>query len=216
MYGLAKQFFNINHEKDLFLVPVNEYLSYPPEEKEYSLVNLELDNGRVRLDKEQTAKLISQYVYHTVLNTKIDKRDVKNKMFIYFAEELKKDRRYAIPEDLGAVEFEAFPPCMRKIYHDLQTEEKVGHIPRFVFSTFLAGIKMPIDEAIALFKNQANFNENKTRYYLEHSYGLKSNKTRYSVPACAKMESYGTCYRDETCRWKHPMTYYAKMKRSRK
>jgi len=105
---------------------------------------------------------------------------------------------------------------MRKIYRDLQSEEKVGHIPRFVFSTFLGGIKMPLDEAVGLFKNQSNFNEKKTRYYLEHSYGLKSNKTRYSVPACSKMESYGVCYKDSTCRWKHPMSYYAKVKKVRK
>jgi DNA primase large subunit len=216
VHGVAKQFFTIQKEKDSFLVPFSEYLNYAPDDSNYALVNLEIDQGKIRLDKEKLAKLVSQYVYHSILNTKIDKRELKNKMFMFFADEIKKDRRYMVPEDLGKVEFEAFPPCMRKIYHDLQSEDKVGHIPRFVFSTFLSGIKMPLDEAVGLFKNQSNFNEKKTRYYLEHSYGLKSNKTRYSVPACAKMESYGVCYKDQACRWKHPMTYYAKMKKVRK
>lgn len=216
LYGIAKQFFKVQKEKGAFLVPFQEYLNNMPPEKEYALVNVEIDKGKVLLDKEKLAKLISQYVYNGILNTKIDKKDVKNKMFLFFVDELKKDRRYAIPEDLGKVEFEAFPPCMRKIYHDLQSEEKVGHMPRFVFSTFLAAIKMPIEEAINLFKNQPNFSEKKTRYYLEHSYGLKSSKTKYSVPACSKMESYGVCYRDDSCRWSHPMTYYAKMKKVRK
>jgi len=214
--AIAGQFFRIEREKDHFLVPFSEYLAYPSEEKQYSVVNLELDNGRVRLDKEMLAKLVSQYVYRSIMDTKVDKRDIKNKMFIFFADELKKDKKYTIPEDLGRVEFEAFPPCMRKIYQDLQNEPNVGHIPRFVFSTFLASIKMPIEEAITLFKNQTNFNENKTRYYLEHSYGLRSNKTKYSVPACSKMESYGVCYRDNACRWNHPMSYYAKTKKVRK
>jgi len=216
VYGIAKQFFHIQKEKDLFLVPFQEYLNNMPEEKEYALVNLEIENGKIRLDKERLAKLVSQYIYQGVISAKIDKRDIKNKMFLYFVDEIKKDRRYTIPEDLGKVEFEAFPPCMRKIYHDLQSEEKVGHMPRFVFSAFLASIKMPIEEAIALFKNQSNFNEKKTRYYLEHSYGLKSSKVKYSVPTCSKMDSYGTCYRDDTCRWNHPMTYYAKTKKARK
>jgi len=214
--GIAKQLFTFKKDGKAFLIKFNEYLTYPAEDKDYSLVNLELDEGMIKLDKEKLAKLISQYVYHTTLRTKVDKRDIKNKMFFFFTEELKKDKRYVVPEELGAVEMEAFPPCMRKIYRDLQSEDKVGHIPRFVFSTFLGGIKMPIEEAIALFKEQANFNEGKTRYYLEHSYGLKSNRTKYSVPACAKMESYGICYKDNTCRWKHPMTYYAKMKRYKK
>jgi DNA primase large subunit len=216
IYNIAKELFSIQKDKTAFLIPFQQYLAYPPEEKEYSLVNLELDNGRVKLDKEKLAKLVSQYVYSNIVSTKIDKRDIRNKMFMFFADELKKDKKYVVPEDLGRVEFEAFPPCMKKIYQELQSEDKVGHIPRFVFSTFLGGIKMPIDEAVTLFKNQANFNENKTRYYLEHSYGLKSNRTKYSVPACAKMESYGICYRDETCKWKHPMTYYARIKRHKK
>jgi DNA primase large subunit len=200
----------------VFLVPFQEYLNNMPEEKEYALVNLEIENGRIRLDKEKLAKLVSQYLYQSIVTAKIDKRDIKNKMFLYFVDEIKKDRRYAVPEDLGKVEFEAFPPCMRKIYHELQSEEKVSHMPRFVFSTFLASIKMPIEEAISLFKNQSNFNEKKTRYYLEHSYGLKSSKVKYSVPTCSKMDSYGVCYRDQTCKWNHPMTYYAKTKKARK
>jgi len=216
VYSIAKQFFHIQKEKDLFLVPFQEYLNNTPEEKEYALVNLEIENGKIRLDKEKLAKLVSQYIYQGVISAKIDKRDIKNKMFLYFVDEIKKDRRYAIPEDLGKVEFEAFPPCMRKIYHELQSEEKVGHMPRFVFSTFLASIKMSIEEAISLFKNQSNFNEKKTRYYLEHSYGLKSSKVKYSVPTCSKMDSYGVCYRDQTCKWNHPMTYYAKTKKARK
>jgi DNA primase large subunit len=216
LYDIAKQFFHVQREKGVFLVPFQEYLNNMPEEKEYALVNLEIENGRIRLDKEKLAKLVSQYLYQSIVTAKIDKRDIKNKMFLYFVDEIKKDRRYAVPEDLGKVEFEAFPPCMRKIYHELQSEEKVSHMPRFVFSTFLASIKMPIEEAISLFKNQSNFNEKKTRYYLEHSYGLKSSKVKYSVPTCSKMDSYGVCYRDQTCKWNHPMTYYAKTKKARK
>jgi DNA primase large subunit len=216
LYGIAKQFFHVQREKDVFSVPFQEYLNNMPEEKEYALVNLEIENGRIGLDKEKLAKLVSQHLHQSIVAAKIDKRDIKNKMFLYFVGEIKKDRRYAVPEDLGKVEFEAFPPCMRKIYRELQSEEKVGHMPRFVFSAFLASIKMPIEEAVSLFKNQSNFNEKKTRYYLEHSYGLKSNKTKYSVPTCSKMESYNTCYKDNTCRWSHPMTYYAKAKKVRK
>jgi DNA primase large subunit len=214
-HALASQLFTVEKKKDQFLIPFQQYLQYVPQEKEYSLVNLELSKGKIRLDKEKLAKLVGQYVYHSVMNSKINKKEIKNKMFIVFSDELKQDKRYVVQEELGAVEFEAFPPCMKRIYQDLQSEGKVGHIPRFVFSTFVASIKMPITEAVGLFKSQPNFNEKKTRYYLEHSYGIKSS-TKYSVPACAKIESYGICHRVPECRWKHPMTYYARMKRSRK
>ena len=87
----------------------------------------------------------------------------------------------------------------------------MAHQPRFVLATFLSSINMPVDKAVDLFREQPNFNEKKTRYYLEHALGNKGG-TKYSAPACSKIESYGLCYKDATCRWKHPVTYYKKKK----
>ena len=86
LYGIAKQFFHAQRDKDVFSVPFQEYLNNMPEEKEYALVNLEIENGRIALDKEKLAKLVSQYVLRGIVSAKIDKRDIKNKMFLYFVD----------------------------------------------------------------------------------------------------------------------------------
>lgn len=208
---IARQFFKLEKKDKLYEIPFYDYANNVPDGAENALVNQQLDHGNVLISRQQLCLLISQYVFRHVMMTQPDKRKVP-KMFMFFADELKKAKGMGdISADLGEVDFSGFPPCMKRIYYDLQSGDKVGHQPRFVFSTFLGSINMPLDEAVLLFKEQPNFNEKKTRYYLEHSYGTKGG-VKYSVPACSKMESYGICYRDATCRWRHPLSYYKRRK----
>jgi DNA primase large subunit len=211
---IASQFFSVTREGSDFVVPFQQYLACLPEGKEYSLINQRLEKGRIYLPKERFVSLISQYVAYNISKGTVERASLP-KMFLFYGDELKK--AHAVPDvDLGKAEFNLFPPCMKHVVSDLQSGSKVGHNARFVLGTFLSGIKMPIDEAVILFKNQPNFNEKKTRYYLEHAAGGKSSAVKYSAPGCAKIESYGLCYRDAACKWKHPLSYYKAMKFPRK
>lgn len=208
---IAAEFFHLEQNK----IPFYEFLKYAPKGEEMKLVNSELSGGSVSVDGEALLKLIPQYVFRNIMETKIEKKSVP-KIFIFFADELKRTKSKlgfdaADLKDFGKADILFFPPCVRKIVADLKSGEKVGHIPRFVLSTFFANANVPIDEAIKYFQSQPNFNEKKTRYYLEHSYGLKGG-TKYSVPACVKMNSYGVCVRDSTCLWRHPLEYYSRKK----
>lgn len=215
VFRAGKQIFDINKiENGIFSVPFNQYLNNVPEGKQNKLVNMEIDNGFIYVDKDVLARMISEYVFNNIISTKhLDKKDVP-KMFIFFADELLKKykRKEYLPSDLGPVDIDGFPPCMKKIVFDLKSE-RVGHTPRFVIATFFANINMGLDNAVEFFKEQVDFNEKKTRYYLEHAYGKLAGRKRYNAPSCTTMESYGTCYRDDTCKWKHPVAYYRNMKK---
>lgn len=211
---VAQQIFNLKREEDKFILPVIEYLNNIPEGNEYKLVNSELDNGFVYAEKETVAKLVSRFVFNSIMETKADKKNFP-KMFSFFAEELSKHRKESLEmHDFGPLNPEYFPPCIKRIVSNLRSGELVGHQPRFVLSTFFSSIKMPVDKAVDYFREQPNFNEKMTKYHLEHAMGKKGG-TKYTAPACSTVESYGLCFKDNTCKWKHPLVYYKNMKSRR-
>ena len=202
--------FDFKKQEDYFLVPFVNYVNNLPKGVNFKLVNMPLDNGFVRVDYNTLAKLVSERVFDSILNLKIDERIVPS-AFKEYAGLLNAEKKLSMDLISGPLDVQAFPPCMKKIVNDLVVDSKVGHLPRFVLSTFFASINMPIDKAVEYFRMQDNFDEKKTRYYLEHSYGKKGG-TKYSAPSCAKMVSYGLCFKDESCRWNHPVSYYKNMR----
>lgn len=209
--NISRQIFSIGKEGNLYTIPFHEYVNNIPEGKEYKLINSEIVDGLVYIEKETISKLISKFVYNSVMNTKADATKLPPK-FSELSKELMKSGKDAMEIiDFGPLNPEFFPPCIKKITTGLKSGEKIGHVPRFVLSTFFANIGMPVDKAVDYFKEQPNFDEKRTRYHLEHSTG-KNAGTKYSMPSCATMESYGLCFRNDTCKWKHPLSYYKIMK----
>ncbi len=202
--------FNFKKENSFFLIPFVEYVNNLPKGDEFKLVNSRLDKGFVEVEPSVLAKLVSERVFQSILSMRVNEKIVP-KVFVEYSKLLNSEKK--LEEELvsGELDVQAFPPCMKKIVSDLMTNPKVGHLPRFVLSTFFSSINMPIDKAVDYFRKQENFDEKKTRYYLEHSYGLKGG-TKYSAPSCAKMVTYGLCFKDESCKWKHPVQYYKNMR----
>ncbi|MFH0986434.1 MAG: hypothetical protein V1911_00125 [Candidatus Micrarchaeota archaeon] len=206
-FHLAKQIFDVSQDNGKYILPFEQYMACLPKGAEFKLVNAELSKGKVYLEKTGLAKLVSEKVRRSILSTKVDKKKIP-KMFSYYAGEILKGRHKEIAiEDLGPADVQAFPPCIKHIIASLRTQKNVGHQSRFVLSTFFSSVNMPIDSAVQYFAEQENFNEKRTKYHLEHARGTKGG-VKYSAPSCAKMETYGLCFKDRTCRWHHPVSYY--------
>jgi len=127
-------------------------------------------------------------------------------------QEVNRDKAFSTDKkDFGAVELDKFPPCIKELLQQSQSGEPMAHQPRFVLATFLININMPTDQIIELFRSTPNFNEKKTRYYIEYSSGKRGSGIQYTPPACAKMVFYGLCLeKDALCqRIKHPLSYYS-------
>jgi DNA primase large subunit len=213
---IGKQLFDIKEKDNKYIVPFYQYLNHSPQGKIYKLVNQELRDGFIAVDKNTLSLMIAEYVFNSIAKTEVDAKNVP-KLLLYYADELNKHKKYKeytfSTAELGAADATCFPPCMKKVYAELQAGHPVSHNPRFVIATFFANVNMSIDQAINAFKNQPNFNEKRTRYHLEHAYGTKGQRIKYTTPSCIKLEAYGVCCRDDTCKWKHPLAYYKAKKR---
>jgi DNA primase large subunit len=115
--------------------------------------------------------------------------------------------------DLGAVNEGAFPPCIKKMLNDVAKGTNLAHSARFALVSFLLQINMTAEEVISLFSTSPDFDEERTRYQVEHIAGASG--TSYKPPACATMATYGNCPgEDELCRRiRHPLSYYERRMR---
>ncbi len=116
--------------------------------------------------------------------------------------------------DLGEVDLKCLPPCMKEILSELQRGMNVPHTARFALTSFLLNIGMDTEGIIALFKSAPDFDEEKTRYQVEHIAGERGKGSEYTSPSCDTMRTYQNCVWD--CRVSHPLIYYKKCKSKRK
>jgi len=199
---LMREFFGSENK-----MHVSQFLENKP--SDISLSQTQLSGGMITVNEELASKLVSQKIYRDILAFNPPKMVGKNIRF--FAGELKKEEQ-STEQITGPVSFPAFPPCMRKIVKELESGEKVGHMPRFVLATFLANIGLTKKEIVKFYEKQPNFNLKKTEYYVSSLLGEKGG-IKYTVPSCATIRSYGLCEKDNTCKWHHPLAYYRKMRR---
>jgi DNA primase large subunit len=89
----------------------------------------------------------------------------------------------------------------------------LAHSARFALVSFLLQINMTAVEIVSLFNTSPDFDEERTRYQVEHIAGASG--TSYKPPACATMATYGNCPgEDELCRKiRHPLSYYERRMR---
>ncbi len=215
---IVEELFHGEYDGQYFIIPLEHVFSYITELKKYPLekgrVYLveEVREGTVKKRTGMVSRIVSEYVYDSIMSSSLDKR-IFPKIFITFSEKLSMEYRPEEIEIKGPVNIDNFPPCMKRIYNQLISGEPVSHIPRFVLVTFLINIGMKEDDIVEVFRNQPNFKEARTRYYIKHAKGEVGAGKKYKPPSCEKIASYGLCYKDETCRYKNPLTYYARRSR---
>jgi DNA primase large subunit len=70
--------------------------------------------------------------------------------------------------ETGEVIVEAYPPCINFILAKNKRGENLTHPERFFLVAFLAKIGLTVDKIIGHFKNQPDFNYDKTSYQVRH------------------------------------------------
>ena len=196
-----------------------DYLKFAPTwDIKWKLVNRELRQGYVRLDKNEIARLLQEairkklydelsYLFAPQEVKKVFKEEIiaiRNKIAL---KERKETEKY---EDIN---FEDFPPCIKNLISAIKSGINVPHVGRFTVVTFLNAIGQSTNEILKIFSSIPDFNEEKTLYQIEHITG-KISGTIYSTPKCDTIRTWGLCYPDESCKkiW-HPLIYYRKKRR---
>jgi DNA primase large subunit len=182
----------------------------------WKLVNRVLDNGKVFVSRNETARLLSEEVRRN-LEKRFELEDlpafpkeimeIAEKIKKLSAEKIAKTETEEMPQ---AMVQSAFPPCINALYLAFSSGRHLSHIGRFALTSFLVNIGMPADKVIELFKNISDFNEKMTRYQVEHIAGVTGSRTRYTPPKCDTLRTHGVCTNpDDLCRRvRHPLSYY--------
>ncbi len=201
-----------------FIIHFTDYLRNTTHLREgkWKLVNRALDQGKVYLTRNETARLLSEEVRRHI-EKRQDAKDMPKlpAEILTIAEKVKK----LSIEKIGENEMEgfpkvvvqtAFPPCINALYQAFSSGRHLSHIGRFTLTSFLINVGMPTETVIDLYKGFSDYNERMTRYQVEHIAGDKGSRTRYTPPSCSTLKTHGVCASpDDLCkRIRHPLSYY--------
>lgn len=205
---------NPYREKDLLKLHFSEYIkaAHRMRSPDWKLVNRDLKEGMVTVTYPEISRLMEEMARDRVLkglplvvDEGVCSRIAEYTLPIRSEAEAAKARQHV---DLGKVTADAFPPCIKAMLSQVAAGVNLAHTARFALTSFLIQINMSPDEVIGVFNNSPDFDEERTRYQVEHIAG--SSGTKYKPPSCATMATYGNCPgEDELCRRiRHPLSYY--------
>ncbi|UCF12678.1 MAG: DNA primase large subunit PriL [Thermoplasmatales archaeon] len=231
---------NLPNERPSFLIDVSEELhinaeyvesvgsvkvffkdylrNAPTRYKKWKMVNRDIDGGYVNISLRDLTRLILESLRRRI-EEELESRKSNKAIEKAFSSDIKrfqnmvnlhKKKMEAAP--VGKLSIEKLPPCMKDILAAIQAGENVPHMGRFALVSFLNSLQLSTNEILKIFSNAPDYQEDRTRYQVDHITGASSS-TSYKSPGCEKMRTYGICpvdKMDELCREVyHPLTYYS-------
>ena len=181
----------------------------------WKLTNQLVKNGMVYLSREKTIRFIAELLTERIRSSIVFIREVPEGLkevinsILNMIDEVRGLRRTIGKEvkieELG-VHPQFFPPCIEKLYDEARRGKSLPHHGRFALATFLLRIGADVDYVVDIFRNMPDFNEQKTRYQVEHLAGEKGSKKKYLTYSCSNMKTLGLCVKE--CKGKNPLMIY--------
>ena len=229
LLNISKEFnLNVKYSEDTNKLRIYfaDYLhNAPTRYKEWKMINREMKEGYIDISHKDLARLI-QEALRTRINNELDSRKCNQVVYNIFSSDIKRiqntvmmHRKKIEAAPVGKLDVKKLPPCMKDILAAIQSGENVPHMGRFALVAFLNSLRLSPNDILKLFSSAPDFEEEKTRYQVEHITGSTSS-TAYTPPGCDKMRTYGICpvdKIDDICKKKrHPLSYYrAKWKKDK-
>jgi len=208
-----------NMEKNTIKIFFKDYLhNAPTRYKEWKMVNRGIRNGFLTVSHKDLARLLLESLRERINKELLSRECDKNVSDVFFSDIIRfqhtlatqKKKMEAAP--VGKVSVEKLPPCMKEILAAIQSGENVPHMGRFALVAFLSSLKLSTTDILKLFSTAPDYQEDKTRYQVEHITGASSS-TEYKCPGCEKLRTYGICpvdKMDDLCgKIRHPLRYYS-------
>jgi len=218
---ISKEFnMNVKYYEDTNKINIYfvDYLHYAPTRyKEWKMINRGMKNGYIKMSHKDLARII-QEALRARINQELDSRTCSKAINKTFSSDIQRfqnmvmiHRKNIESAPIGKLDIKKLPPCMKKILSAIQAGENVPHMGRFALVSFLNSLKLSNNEILKIFSSAPDYEEEKTRYQVEHITG-SSSSTSYTPPGCDKMRTYGICSIeeiDDLCKKKrHPLSYY--------
>lgn len=212
-----------------YAIALKDYVKYSrrlSSDPKYALVNQILDHGWVYVEKNVLSRILEESITSYIKSMIKPIREIPSELNELVMEVMNILKEYTggdqsfktssiggekVIEDKlrGIVDYELFPPCMKKLVDELRSGENLSHHARFTIAAFLSRIGMDINDVLDLFKNSPDFNERIARYQIEHIAGLRGSRKQYMPYSCQTMKSIGLCpIPDNNCGVKNPLVKY--------
>lgn len=111
-----------------------------------------------------------------------------------------------------------YPPCVNELMKRVADGRHLSHVERFTVVTYLLHQGISVDSVVSLFSRVPDFQEDKTRYQVEHLAGQRAGRTQpYVTYNCDTLQTHGVCPNsaDPICRTiRNPLTYHLRKQRS--
>ena len=214
-FSLNVKYFDDTNKLSIYFV---DYLrNAPTRYKQWKMINRDMEKGYISISHKDLARIIQEALRNRI-NDELDSRSCDKSIYKYFSSDIIRIQNMVMMHKknietapIGKLDNKKLPPCMRNILSAVQAGENVPHMGRFALVSFLHSLKLSNKEILELFATAPDFEEEKTRYQVEHITGSISS-TSYKPPGCDKMRTYGICpveEIDELCKKKrHPLSYY--------
>jgi len=202
------------HDED-YVMEVGDFLELASgmSDEEWKLVNRSVEDGWVRVTREDVLELAREAVRQRVAaDLPLDVPDEVRELVAPAVEGVREVVAEAdITTEIDRVEETEFPPCMKTLLAEVRDGKHLEHHSRFAITSFLTNIGMKTDEIIDTYEVNPGFGEEMTRYQTDHIRG-DTGPTEYTCPSCATMVTYGDCRnKDDLCETiSHPLGYYRK------
>ena len=206
-------------EKNMINIFFKDYLrNTPTRYKEWKMVNRGVSSGFLMISDKDLARILLESLRERI-NEELLMRECDRSVYDVFFSDIQRIQNMLILQKkkidaapVGKVSIEKLPPCMKDILSAIQVGENVPHMGRFSLVAFLSSLKLSANEILKLFSSAPDYQEDKTRYQVEHITGASSS-TEYKCPGCEKMRTYGICpvdKMDDICKKvRHPLSYYS-------
>ncbi len=205
-----------------FSLGIVDFLKNAPRfhDERWKMLNHILVRGQVYLKTDELARLIAEEVSNRIQERLSEKQRVKlpeqitermEPLSQILEAKIKRMKLEAVTE----VNPTAYPPCIAQLYKLLLEGKQISHMGRFAVTSFLLNVGMDVKEVIDRFATTSDFNEQLTRYQVEHIAGKRGTGTKYTSPNCETLQTHGLCVgKDELCKKvKHPLNYYFRKQR---
>ena len=169
---------------------------------QWRLVNRSVSNGYVFLTQDELITLLREEIYQ-MIRSKIDELKIPPTLLEETALKSTIEQILKVaprpPKAKVRVFSGEYPPCVTKAVEMIQKGDQVPHSGKFLMTTFLVRAGKTVDEIIDMYPTNLGFNQNITRYQVEHIAGLKGGGTKYDVPSCSTMKMKDFCYKTDAC-----------------
>ena len=188
-----------------YKIPLNSYLprSLHLRGANWRLVNRLVDQGFVYVKHKEIVELLRSEIYEMIITkldeTKIPPSLLENQSISKTVKEIQNSTPRPPLDNRNIVFKGEYPPCVSKAIEMIKNGDQVKHYGKFLMTTFLLRAGKNCDDIVKMYPTSLGFNQNITRYQVEHIAGLKGGGTKYSVPSCKTMKTNDFCFKTEAC-----------------